>query len=518
MALATLTVVHSFAAAPAPAKTDSEPITMTEAIHLALQNNLDIQASNLDVVISDATHRQAYGDFDPKFDLLAEYVNTLTPQNAAQYVATSGVAGTQRIYTENDYQFHVSLQGKTMLGTQYALTFQDDQLRNTLNEDPSVSIFSPEYQSFLGLQVRQPLLKDFGPDATLAGLRITQKSKEISQLTWRGKVIDSIAGVMVTYYKMLFAVESVRLRQQAVDGDQKLLDQNRRRLQLGFMSPIDVRQAEVAVSSDQGDLLEAQDYFMQQQFALKQQLFSDMSQDSGRDFDPVTGLHEMPLPGKTRDELLHDAFQNRYDYQAAMKTVERESLRIRYAKNQLYPNVDLIGSYGVNGLRGGYDTSILKALQNRTPSIVGGIEVAFPIGNRQARGLYDQVVAQKTQALVRLKQAEMKVVYDVDAALSHIETTRQRVITAQTSTRAAEEALKIANGELDQGLLSSFDVIDQKKKLDDARIRELQAVVDMNVSLVQLWVSTGTLLDEQNVHIGPALPAAPAKKQKQQKR
>jgi len=511
VALATLVTLHSFAADNPPAKTDSDPITMTEAIHLALKNNLDIQSSNLDVVISDAQHRGAFGDFDPKFDLLAEYLNTRTPQNAAQYVATSRVAGLQRVYTENDYQFHVSLQGKTSLGTQYSLTFQDDQLINTLNQDPNYSLFSPEYQSFLGLQVRQPLLKDFGPDATLAGIRITQKSKEISELTWRGKVIDTIAGVMTTYYKMLFAVENVRLKEQSVEGDQKLLDQNRRRLQLGFMSPIDVRQAEVAVSSDQGDLLEAQDYFKQQQFALKQQLFSDMSQDNGRDFDPVTGLHEMPLPDRTRDELLHNAFQYRYDYQAALKGVERESLRIRYAKNQLYPNVDLIGSYGVNGLRAGYDTSILKALQNETPAIVGGIEVAFPIGNRQAKATYDQVVAQKAQALVKLKQAEMKVVYDVDAALSHIETTRQRVIAAQTSTRAAEEALKIANGELEQGLLSSFDVIDQKKKLDDARVRELSAVADMNVSLVQLWVATGTLLDEQNVQIGTSTPE---KKQK----
>jgi len=478
---------------------------MTEAIHMALQNNLDIKSSSLDVDIAEAQRFAAYGDFDPKFDLTTQFLESYTPQNAAQFVSTAGVAGSSRIYIERDVQVHASLQGKSTLGTQYSLTAQDDRLVNTLNRE--TGFFSPEYQSFIGLQLRQPLLKDFGPDATMATIRVAQKNKEMSQQAWRGKVIDSISGVMATYYKMLFAEENVKLKQQAVASDQKLVDQNRRRLELGFMSPIDVRQAEVAVSTDQEDLLTALDDLKQQQFALKQQIFSDLSQDGGRDFDPVTGLYEMPMPAESRSELLQQAFKNRYDYISAQKQIEQEDIRVRYVKNQLYPNVDLIGSYGINGLNSSYDRSIAYATQFDTPQWAAGIEITFPLGNRQARGQLDQVKAQKAQALVKLKQMELKVVTDVDAALSHLETTRQRVTTAQNSTRLAEDALKIANGQLDQGLISSFDVIDQKKKLDDARMRELQAVADLNISLVQLWVATGTLLERQGIQIEPTTSA-----------
>jgi len=50
-------------------------------------------------------------------------------------------------------------------------------------------------------------------------------------------------------------------------------------------------------------------------------------------------------------------------------------------------------------------------------------------------------------------------------------------------------------------------VIELRRRLYDARSRELEAGADLNKSIVQLWLTTGTLLEKQSIVVerGPAL-------------
>ena len=44
------------------------------------------------------------------------------------------------------------------------------------------------------------------------------------------------------------------------------------------------------------------------------------------------------------------AFELRPEYIATRKKIEREKIRVAFAKNQRWPQFDLKGSYGLNGL------------------------------------------------------------------------------------------------------------------------------------------------------------------------
>jgi outer membrane protein TolC len=53
---------------------------------------------------------------------------------------------------------------------------------------------------------------------------------------------------------------------------------------------------------------------------------------------------------------------------------------------------------------------------------------------------------------------------------------------------------------LEEGQISSFDLIEQQRRLYDAKSRELQARAELNKSITQLWLVTGTVVERAGIH------------------
>lgn len=105
----------------------------------------------------------------------------------------------------------------------------------------------------------------------------------------------------------------------------------------------------------------------------------------------------------------------------------------------------------------------------------------------------------KEQAILRIKQTELTVSVDVDTVISRIQTNLQRVTTSRESRRLGEEAVRVGRKRLEEGQISSFDILEVQRRLYDARTRELAAMAELNKSVVQLGLATGTLLEKQGI-------------------
>jgi hypothetical protein len=69
------------------------------------------------------------------------------------------------VFDQDTDRFETSLGFRTPLGTQVAFVARESKIRSTFAGDPRT--ITPFYQAFGGIEVRQPLLKDFGPTANL---------------------------------------------------------------------------------------------------------------------------------------------------------------------------------------------------------------------------------------------------------------------------------------------------------------------------------------------------------------
>jgi outer membrane protein len=389
-----------------------------------------------------------------------------------------------------------SLQGRTPLGTRYAFEVTSNRFRNTFEGDPNpVNTLN---EAFAGLTVVQPLLRNFGTGANLADLRVARINQKIQVLDWKQNIATAVQGVMATYYDMLAALRDIEVRQSAIAADTQLVDLYRRRVELGFSSPIDIQQAQVAVSIDREQLLVAKNIFMERQFALKRLIFREFQIDDPRIFLPADAPRLSPPP-IDRSAIMRTAFEKRYDYQSALLTAEAQDVRLRFARNQVLPQLDIFATAGLNGLSDSFTSSFDRAFSGETPQWTIGVNFQVPLGNVQPRAQLAVARGLKEQAILRIKQSELTVGVDVDTVISRIQTFQQRVESARQTRELGEEAVRVAYRRLEEGLISAYDILEQQRRLYDAKSRELAAMAELEKAVTQLWLVTGTVLDRQGV-------------------
>jgi outer membrane protein TolC len=531
---------------PASDPDKTQFLTLHEAIAMALKDNIDIQWHKTDLRLDDDQVRIAWGDFDPSLSFSSTYEFSRTPQNpttitsadtaqqilleqealaeiqsaaaptpvplpstgaAATPAPTPAVSTAPYIFQNEDFRNSFDVQGKFPLGTTYKLGIEADHLDDTvlgINQQ-----FLPSNVFFAGLSIDQPLLQGFGYDANLVSIRIGRKNRQVGFNNWRQRVIDSVSQVMATYFDMTYAQEVIRLRQESMDADRTLAEANQRRVDVGLMTPIDVRQAQVEVGGDQDDILTAKNALTSGVGDLKKLIYRGVEQDDGRTF-LTAGPIDLPVPALDRESLLADAFQNRVDYATAIQQSEIEDIRLKYYRNQLLPKIDFVATLGINGLSTqSTSSSINSAINGQGPEWMIGVQGSVPFGNVAARASLAASHRLKEEAIWKLKQVELSINTDVDTAISAILTNQERVETARQARQFAEDVVRMQNRRLDEGQASTLDVLDNRRRLYDAQSRELAAADDLNKSIVQLYLATGTLLRQESITLEDDEPDAP---------
>lgn len=519
-------------------------ITLGEAVQAALRNNLDAKVEEVGVLIEDARLRNAYGEFDPVFSFSATRSGSLTPDARNNVSSADAVAQLSAIQAQIEainantlanQQFtntilealgrppqefntpplstnltsegvvvfdqdldrsEIGIQARSPFGTIIRATARTTRLRSTFDGDTRT--ITPTYTVTTGIEARQPLLKDFGFDANLADIRISRKNRDAQELRWRFNLETTLQNVVATYYEMLIGMADLQNKGDAITAGLRLVTYSELRKEQGFFSPYEVQQAQVQLSFDRENLLLAKNIYLTRQYSLQTLILPEYQEGKLRIFLPAE-IPSLKMPELARDKLVALAFEKRLDYKAALVLAEAEDVRVKFAKNQRLPQVDLVGSYGWTGLDSSYNNALNQMTHSQGPNYQIGITGSIPLGGIQPRAQLDAALAGRDRAALRVQKAQLDVGVSVEQAIESIRISKERLKTAEFTTKTAEEAVRIGLRRLEQGLISNFDLIEQQRRLYDARTRELLAKAELNRSITQLWLATGTVLENLGI-------------------
>ncbi len=325
------------------------PTTLQELLLQALQGNLEIQTRRFEPQISNDRITGALGAFDPTVSFGGLYESSERALNQRDFLSTGQIS---RIYQEDNERYQASISGHLSTGTIYELTVDNARLDNTYNRQ-ATSLFGPEFQSNLVLRITQPLLRDFGPKANMAEVRLARNARNVSESEFRASVLRVIGQTMSAYFEAVFAQENIRVKDQAIALAENLRRENARRADEGTMASIDVIQAQARVSEAKEERILAQNLLTQRRNTLKELTKTEFDFDSPAMVFATENV-QLPLPDLDRDTILSTVFAKNPSYLAAVEGAKAEDIRLAYAKNQRWPRVDLKATYGYNGL--GIDT------------------------------------------------------------------------------------------------------------------------------------------------------------------
>ena len=480
-------------------------LSIRDVVAMALENNVEIKIQRLQPELGQQQMRFARGAFDPQFSFSTQYSYSETPQNAVEYISTGGLTGgfnDPRTYTAENFFLNWQLGGKTPIGTQYSVGLNQLQSRNDINIQIPPSLFFPEYTSVLGLTLTQPLLKGAGTAVNLAELRVARVQKQIGWYDWQQQLINSLSRTISLYLDLLFASENLKVREGAVRTARLLEEQNIRRVRAGKMRPSDVWEAQTSVANNADVALRASSVFLEAQNSLKAQIFSAAQVASGPTgrLEPSDDLR-IPALQLDRSRFLLEAFAKRPEYLKLQSELEKEGIKVRYARNQIYPQVDLQASYGLTGLEGNFGNSFDQVFEGQGPALSFGVLFSVPLGNDKELATLKSAKIKQEQAVLSLDRATIDLTLDVDTAMGLVETTRKQVEVAAQTTESARLTAEAQEKLLEEGKATTFDVVRLQNDFADASTRELAALANYRKAVLRLSVARGTLLEEIGVNL-----------------
>jgi len=112
-----------------------------------------------------------------------------------------------------------------------------------------------EYRGDTAITVTQPVLKNSWIDAGRLIIKLSKKDLKLTELGFQSLVMDILRRVAVTYYDLLAARDQVKVQLKAQELAQQLLAENKKKVEVGTMAPLDEKQAESQAAKAKADVV-----------------------------------------------------------------------------------------------------------------------------------------------------------------------------------------------------------------------------------------------------------------------
>jgi HAE1 family hydrophobic/amphiphilic exporter-1 len=473
--------------------TSSRPMSLSDCIQEALSHNLDVQITRYNPQISLYNLGAAYGGYDPALNFSGEHDFNVQPgqinSTGQELPATTTKADS----------FNSSLLGTLPWGLQY--NFSGNIADRTFSSFGSTNQITGENTSgSIGVSLTQPLLKNFWIDNTRLAIRVAKNRLHFSEQGLREQIITSATAVENAYYELIFARENVRVQEQALQLAQTQFDQDKQRVQIGSLAQLDVQQDEAQVASSRANLIVAQSTLNTDQNTLKNLITDDYATWHDTDIEPTATLVATLQLFDLQDSWSR-GLTKRPDLLQARLNVEQQGIQLKFDRNQLFPELDLIGTYGFNGASKEFNGTFNQFNEGNAPFYSYGAQLSIPLSNVGARNNYKSSKATLQQIVLQLKQLEQNIMVQIDNGVKQAQSAYESADATRQARIYAAAALDAEQKKYNVGKSTTFTVLQLQTALTTARSNEIRALADYNEALANLAQQEGSTLERDGIDI-----------------
>ncbi len=486
-------------------------LSLQDAIRLMLLNNTEVRISQGQLDQSSFGIGRAYSTFDPVLDA------RFTPQRSTQ-PTTSSLQGAQTL-SQLQQQSNFSYNQQFQSGTNFSLGFSTQ--RFTTNS--SFALFNPSFSSGATFTVGQHLLRGRGYFVNHGPILIAQRNVKQARANFEAQLNDSILTVINQYWNLVGAQKNLAVVQDSLHLAEESYKHDKRALELGALSPLDIYRSESTVAQRRLQVIQAE-------YAVKP-LEDQFRRTIGADLDSRAGALDLELvenaevSGDLVSEdiptALETALSKRPELEAVRQQLANDDTSVYIAHNNLQPDLSLTGAYTSNGIGGNViDTSsgapvvvarggLLDALGQvggfGFPTYSVGLNLRLPIKNRSAEADLGSALVSKRSDLYQLRRSQQAITLEVRNAVHQLEVSKLSLSAAADALDLAKKTLAADQRKYELGAETIFFVLDAQSTVQQAEQSYLQAQIGYQLALAQLDHATGNLLEHNRVLISDSI-------------
>jgi outer membrane protein TolC len=422
---------------------ESSPLTLQQAVNIALERNPLRKAALADTRVASADVREARSVLMPRL----MFSETATRGNDPVYVFGSELR--QQRFTNADLAL------------------------NRLNTPTPIGNFSTRFGGTWNL---------FDSFASWHGVNRAKQMNDAAEHQLARTEQEIVFRVVDSYYAVLLATKQLEVAEQAVKTSQAIMDRSQARFDSGLVVESDLLTAKVRMAARQQELIRARNNLD----LARAQLSAAMGVPVDSVFQPAEALAEHTLPVPVLQKIEKQALANRPDLKRIQSEEAAQQQSVAMAKSSFGPRVNAFAGWEMDNptfVAGGGGNNWL-----------GGVEVQFDIfqgGAKRAelsreRALQERVTAMKQVAGDGVRLEVRRAYYDLDSA-------RQEIEVARAAIAQAQDSLRINQNRYDGGLTTITDLLGAEEATRRSQTDYWEAVYRFHTSYANLELASGNL-------------------------
>ncbi|NTV01964.1 MAG: TolC family protein [Chlorobiaceae bacterium] len=480
------------AVAPASKGISSDGVlSLNRFIEMLMEKNGEVAAERLGVKIGERQFSAARGKYEPSMKLSGKREANHTQTTYEEFLNLH-----VNDFDERNNRLKTSLEGLTPLGSTYRLSYNLDDLDNNLDKGATPG---KDYKSYVGVELTQPLLKNFGPGVTNAEIRIARANLSLTSEKYREFLVGTVARAIQSYWQCYVAEQKLAMRERSRLIAENLYKINKVRYSVGKVSYGEVLDAEAGLRLREALVAAAE----QSLLTARRGMLSMMDPDGRYRPEDIRIVRDFPQDAAepfAYDKAINRIYEKNPVYLQALRQTDMDKLREDYARNQHLPQLDLKASYGRNGLAGDLRNSLRVARDGDYASWSVGVELSVPIlGGLQSGNEMQAAKFRRMQSELRLSAEKTKLANDLDVVAGMVERVRAQAENYGKVVEATNELLRMESARFRAGKSEIRQLLDREVGLLKARESQIDTRLAYQYALVNLYSIDGTLLQRYSI-------------------
>jgi len=433
---------------------------------------------------------------------------------------------------QNTYTANFAYTQGFQWGTALSVGFNNSHISTNSPE----SLLTPEVNSNFQFRITQNLLQGFGSLPNLRFIRIAKNNREISDVAFRLQIITTVDQIEDMYWDLVYAYENVRVQQEALTYAQKALTDTKQQAKVGTLPPIQVVSAQSTVSTDEQNLILAQNNLELEKLLVKNALSRSIEDPALAEAD-VIPTSTMQIPQEESivptQDLINQALSHRAELVESRIDLNSRDLSSKAVRNAMLPTLDAFAYYGGSGVGGnlalpactstltgecyiavpppyantksvGYGGTLNQLVNSTAPDKGIGLSLNIPLRNREAQANQVRAELEYRQAQVRLHQLENQIRIEVRNAQFDVKQNRASVQAAQYAVDFSRQTLDADQQKLKVGLTTTTAILQDASVLTTSESNLVSAKAAYEKSRIELDRATGLLLDNNGIDVADA--------------
>jgi outer membrane protein len=476
---------------------------------LVLKNSTDIRLTQLDVYTSADQILSAKAPFDPTLQL--SFNATRSIQTEASQI--SGAANLSDLSQSSSVGYsQVVGEGPTVSASFNAVR---------VSSNSAFSFFNPSISSGLSINVTQPLLQNRGNIQLRAPMMIARTQLKIVSEQSQATIANTISNAAAQYWEAIRARDNIRVAELSLDLAQKSYERDKKALDLGAISKLDILPSQSQVAQRKLDLIQAQYGYREALDGLRRLMGADLKPNTVN-IEIVLEDNPSALPpgfeALALDRALAKALHDRPELSAANRRISIDELNAKVARNSLKPRLDLNVSAGGSGLGGNQLPVVLPLGQGTSTFVAGGLgdslgqlfsfnspfygfglTLGVPIRSSAAKASLSDSLVNRVRDRYTARQMEQQIILDVKSANSDLELAQASVQAAISSRELATQNVDAEQQKYQLGTVTAFELLTAQSQLATTESSLVNAYVNFQKAVVAYRRAIWTILDDFGV-------------------